>query len=168
MLNSTVLVLNRSYLPIHVTSVRRAFSLIYQDIARAVNEEYATFDFEAWRGLSAPRGGARAIGTARGAIRVPRVIVLIGLRPHAEAPRALQPRQHLRARQVHVSVLRRQPHRSELNLDHVMPRSLGGKTTWENVVCSCVDCNRRKGGRTPEQARLRLRAGPRGRAGRRS
>ena len=48
------------------------------------------------------------------------------------------------------------PHRSELNLDHVIPRSLGGKTTWENVVCSCVDCNRRKGGRTPHQARLRL------------
>ena len=53
-----------------------------------------------------------------------------------------------------------QPHRSRLNLDHVVPRSLGGKTTWENVVCSCVDCNRRKGGRTPQQARLRLRRRP--------
>jgi 5-methylcytosine-specific restriction endonuclease McrA len=48
------------------------------------------------------------------------------------------------------------PPRPELNLDHVVPRSQGGRTTWENVVCSCVDCNRRKGGRTPEQARLRL------------
>ena len=45
---------------------------------------------------------------------------------------------------------------TQLNLDHVIPRSLGGKTSWENVVCSCVECNRRKGGRTPEQARLRL------------
>ena len=76
MLNSTVLVLNRSYLPIHVTSVRRAFSLIYQDQARVLNEEYATFDFASWRRLSAPRE-AECIGTSSGAIRVPRVIVLI-------------------------------------------------------------------------------------------
>ena len=52
------------------------------------------------------------------------------------------------------------PPRSQLNLDHVIPRALGGKTTWENVVCSCVDCNRRKGGRTPQQARLRLQRWP--------
>jgi 5-methylcytosine-specific restriction endonuclease McrA len=52
------------------------------------------------------------------------------------------------------------PPRSQLNLDHVIPRSLGGRTSWENVVCSCVDCNRSKGGRTPEQAALRLRRPP--------
>ncbi len=49
MLNSNVLVLNRSYLPIHVTTVRRAFCLIYQGTALAVNGEYETFDFHAWR-----------------------------------------------------------------------------------------------------------------------
>ena len=48
MLNSSVLVLNRSYLPVHVTSARRAFTLLYQGIARVVNEQYQTFDFEAW------------------------------------------------------------------------------------------------------------------------
>ncbi len=48
MLDSNVLVLNRSYLPIHVTSVRRAFTLIYRDVARAVDAEYQTFDFEQW------------------------------------------------------------------------------------------------------------------------
>jgi hypothetical protein len=75
MLNSSVLVLNRSYLPIHVTSARRAFSLIYRQTARAVNEEYETFDFEQWRRLEA---AGEAIGTANGGIRVPRVIVLPG------------------------------------------------------------------------------------------
>ena len=50
--------------------------------------------------------------------------------------------------------------RSELNLDHVVPRSLGGHSTWENVVTSCVDCNRRKGGRTPKQAQMLLRRRP--------
>jgi 5-methylcytosine-specific restriction endonuclease McrA len=159
MLNSTVLVLNRSYLPVHVTSVRRAFSLIYQDQARALNEEYATFDFASWRRLSAP-SGAESIGTASGAIRVPRVIVLIAF--------DRIPKRHVRYSRVNIFARDKftcqycgdKPHRSQLNLDHVIPRSLGGKTSWENVVCSCVDCNRRKGGRTPEQARLRLRRAP--------
>ena len=159
MLNSTVLVLNRSYLPIHVTSVRRAFSLIYQDQARALDEEYATFDFASWRRLAAP-SGAESIGTASGAIRVPRVIVL------TDFDRI--PKRHVRYSRVNIFARDKftcqycgeKPHRSQLNLDHVIPRSLGGKTSWENVVCSCVDCNRRKGGRTPEQARLRLRRAP--------
>ena len=45
---------------------------------------------------------------------------------------------------------------SELSLDHVMPRSQGGGDSWENLVCACVTCNARKGGRTPIQASMRL------------
>ncbi len=45
---------------------------------------------------------------------------------------------------------------SELNLDHVLPRSRGGATSWENVVCSCYPCNQRKAGRTPEEAGMKL------------
>jgi 5-methylcytosine-specific restriction endonuclease McrA len=161
MLNSTVLVLNRSYLPIHVTTVRRAFSLIYQEQARAVNEDYETFDFASWRRLEAPLDGeCECIGTSGGAIRVPRVIVLVGF--------DRIPKRHVRYSRVNVFARDKftcqycgdKPPRSQLNLDHVVPRSLGGKTSWENVVCSCVECNRRKGGRTPEQARLRLRRAP--------
>ena len=155
MLNAPVLVLNHSFLPIHVTSVRRAFSLVYQESARVVNEHYETFDFASWAGQRM-NGDCAAIGTPRGAIRLPRVIVL------QRFDRI--PKRHVRFSRVNVfardgftcQYCGRTPHRSELNLDHVIPRSLGGKTTWENVVCSCVDCNRRKGGRTPKQARLRL------------
>ena len=46
--------------------------------------------------------------------------------------------------------------RSELNLDHVLPRDRGGLTTWENVVCSCIGCNTRKGNRLPHEARMTL------------
>jgi CRISPR/Cas system Type II protein with McrA/HNH and RuvC-like nuclease domain len=46
--------------------------------------------------------------------------------------------------------------RSELNLDHVIPRSRGGQSAWDNVVCSCHRCNRIKGGRTPAEAGMRL------------
>lgn len=154
MLNSNVLVLNRSYLPIHVTTVRRAFTLIFQGTALAVDRDYGTFDFESWRLKPAKR--VDAVGTPRGPIRVPRVIVLVRF--------DRVPRRHVRYSRVNIFARDKftcqycgaRPHRSELNLDHVIPRSLGGRTIWENVVCCCVDCNRRKGGRTPMQARLHL------------
>jgi len=159
MLNTSVLVLNRSYLPIHVTSVRRAFALIYQGIARAVDEQYQTFDFEGWSQLAVARD-AEAIGTSSGPIRVPRVIVLIAF--------DRVPKRHVRFSRINIYARDnftcqycglRYP-RSELNLDHVIPRSFGGRSTWSNVVCSCLECNRRKGGRTPAQAGLALRRPP--------
>jgi len=157
MLNTTVLVLNRSYLPIHVTTVRRAFTLIYQGTALAVNGEYQTFDFLGWCQLSPD---TERIRTPRGPLRVPRVITLCGY--------DRVPRRHVRYSRLNIFTRDKftcqycgvSPHRSQLNLDHVIPRSLGGRTTWENVVCSCVECNRRKGGRTPAQARLRLLRSP--------
>ena len=75
MLNVSVLVLNRSYLPVHVTSARRAFALLYQGIARAVNEQYETFDFDSWAELSV-RTQDDGIGVVGGWIRVPRVILI--------------------------------------------------------------------------------------------
>jgi 5-methylcytosine-specific restriction endonuclease McrA len=48
----------------------------------------------------------------------------------------------------------------ELNLDHVIPRAQGGKTTWENVVCSCIECNHLKANQTPQQAGLKLLSQP--------
>jgi len=157
MLNSSVLVLNRSYLPIHVTSARRAFTLIFQGTALAVNGDYETFDFASWQRQPA---GEHAIGTPSGDIRVPRVIVLCG---YDRVPRrhVRYSRHNIFARDKYTcQYCGERPHRSELNLDHVIPRTLGGRTTWENVVCSCVECNRRKGGRTPAQARLRLLSRP--------
>jgi 5-methylcytosine-specific restriction endonuclease McrA len=44
----------------------------------------------------------------------------------------------------------------DLSLDHVIPRSRGGRASWANIVCSCTACNKRKGGRTPEEARMKL------------
>jgi 5-methylcytosine-specific restriction endonuclease McrA len=158
-LSSSVLVLNRSYLPIHVTSVRRAFALIYQGIARAVDEQYQTFDFQSWQSLAVARD-EESIGTPGGRMRIPRVIVLLSF--------DRVPKRHVRFSRINIfsrddftcQYCGVQPHRSELNLDHVVPRALGGRSTWENVVCSCVECNRRKGGRTPEQAGLRLKRVP--------
>lgn len=159
MLNSSVLVLNRSFIPVHVTTVKRAFSLVFSGTADIVDAQYRTFDFQAW--LSAPSHPEdEVIGSTSGPVRVPRVIVLTWF--------DRLPRRHVRYSRTNVftrddftcQYCGERPPRSQLNLDHVVPRAQGGRTTWENVVASCVTCNRRKGGRTPEQAKLRLRNTP--------
>ena len=142
-----------------MTSVRRAFSLLYQGIAEVVGEQYETFNFDEWSQLAVARD-MDAIGTARGLIRVPRVIVLIAF--------DRLPNRHVRFGRINLMARDNfqcqycgvKPTRSELNLDHVIARALGGRSTWENVVTSCVDCNRRKGGSTPRQARMKLKRKP--------
>ncbi len=133
--------------------------LVYRDVARVVNERYETFDFEAWRRRRVAPGGV-AVGTPSGEISIPKVIVLPGF--------DRVPKRHVRYSRVNIfgrdkftcQYCGKKPQRSLLNIDHVVPRSLGGRTTWENVVCCCVDCNRCKGGRTPQQARLLLKRIP--------
>ncbi|HYR96618.1 MAG TPA: HNH endonuclease [Candidatus Binatus sp.] len=157
-LNTKVLVLNRSYLPIHITVVRRALSLLYQGIARAVDDQYRTFDFASWLDLAAEED---SIGLVNRAIRVPRVILLQGY--------DRIPRRYVRFSRFNIysrdqnrcQYCGRQFPRAELNLDHVVPRSKGGTSIWDNVVCSCHRCNRLKGGRTPAEAGMRLIRQPR-------
>lgn len=152
-LDSRVLVLNRTYLPVNITSVRRAISLMYRDVARAVDGEYRTFDFQTWARRD---GTTERIGMVDGEVPVPRVILLTGY--------DRVPQRYVRFSRVNVYARdrsecqycgRRLP-RVALNLDHVVPRSRGGRSGWENVVCSCIECNRRKGDRTPAEAGMRL------------
>jgi 5-methylcytosine-specific restriction endonuclease McrA len=159
LLETGVLVLNRVYQPVHITSVRRAFSLLYQGAAKAIDEEFQLFDFESWSAL-AVAVHQEAVGTVARRIRVPRVIVLM-VYERMPKTRIRFSRFNIYARDENTCQYCgvRLP-RAELNLDHVVPRSRGGATTWENVVCSCVPCNLRKGGRTPAEARMRLLRSP--------
>lgn len=158
-LNTKVLMLNRSFVPIHVTSVRRAFNLLYLGIARVVNESYQTYDFQTWADL-AVNLHEESIGLVNQAIRVPRVILLVSY--------DRVPRRQVRFSRYNIYVRdkctcqycgRRLP-RHQLNLDHVIPRSRGGMSRWDNIVCSCVPCNRKKGGKTPQEARMKLLRAP--------
>ena len=154
MLNTAVLVLNRNYQPVHVTSVRRAFSLLYQGVAKAIDHQYRLYEFADWAALSA--ADHDAISTVSRTIRVPRVVVLQAYE-YLPKGRVRFSRLNIYARDHDTcQYCGLQLPRSELNLDHVLPRSQGGKTSWENVVCSCVECNLKKGGRTPEQASMAL------------
>jgi 5-methylcytosine-specific restriction endonuclease McrA len=154
MLNAQVLVLNRHYQPVHVTSVKRAFTLLYQGVAKAIDREYKLYEFADWAALSA--SGHDSVQTVGRPIRIPRVLVLQAY-DHLPKGKVRFSRLNIYARDHDTcQYCAKQLPRSELNLDHVVPRSQGGKTSWENVVCSCIPCNLKKGGRTPEQARLKL------------
>ena len=159
MLNARVLVLNRHYQPIHITSARRAFSLLYIGAANVIDPDYHLFDFESWAAVGVAAGDD-VVHTIGRAIKVPRVIML---QFYDRLPRS-----KVRFSRLNIYMRdddtcqycgRRLP-RTALNLDHVVPRAQGGRTTWENVVCCCVACNLHKGGRTPAEAGMSLRRTP--------
>jgi 5-methylcytosine-specific restriction endonuclease McrA len=166
---ASVLVLNRFYMAVHVVGVRRAFGLLYREAAEVINVEqgqYANYDLESWVLLCAMRDSHERLADEdwiRGVsyeVQVPRVIRLLR---YDRVPK-------LSMRFNRRTLLARDEHQcqycgvtlppSQLSMDHVIPRSRGGLTSWENVVCSCIDCNTRKGGRTPQEARMLLRKKP--------
>lgn len=155
MVNSAVLVLNRHYQPVHVTNVKRAFSLLYQGVARAIDEQYRLYDFSDWTELSEALE-EESIATVSRRIRIPRVLVLTAFEKLPKV-RVRFSRLNIYARDEDTcQYCGKKRKRAELNLDHVIPRSHGGRTCWENIVCSCIECNLQKGGRTPAQAGLKL------------
>lgn len=135
-----VLVLNANYEPIHVTSVRRAVNLMLGEKAYLILNG---------------RGFIRSVARE---LPIPSVIRLNQM--------VNKPRQsiHLSSPEIFI----RDNHTCQycgasgvgLTVDHVIPRHLGGKHVWENVVTACARCNHLKGGRTPEQARMQLRSLP--------
>lgn len=157
-LSLPVLVLNRFFEPVQLTSARRAFILLYGGGAMAV-EGGELFDFSAWRALPERHPG-EGVPTPGGALRVPRVV---HLSRYERTPRTSVrlTRKNLMLRdgyQCQYCGVR--PSSRELNIDHVMPRSRGGPDTWENLVTACTSCNLRKGSRTPDEAGFRLLRSP--------
>ncbi len=166
-LNSQVLVLNRLWMAIRVVDARRAFSLLVRDLAEVIRVDdgsFAGMDFESWAEVTAAhqRFDAQAnesydfVRTVRMHIAVPKVIRLLGYDRLPRSEVKLN-RRNIFARDKNTCQYcgLRFPS-SELSLDHVLPRSQGGQSLWTNLVCCCVSCNSRKGGRTPEQARMPL------------
>ena len=154
-----MLVLNRSFQPVAVTRAARAFGLLCSGAARALDEQFRSFDLSSWTELRAEVGDD-VIHTPRMVLKVPRVVVL---QAYDRLPRreVRFSRQNIYLRDNFTcQYCGRSFARAQLNLDHVVPRSQGGRTSWENVVCSCVRCNLNKGGRTPAQAGLRLLSQP--------
>ncbi|MBI3411708.1 MAG: HNH endonuclease [Planctomycetes bacterium] len=164
-LDASVLVLNKLFMAVHIITVRRAFCLLCKDLAEVVNLEegqFVSYDFESWREVSVYRAQNFRqedddwVRTFNSQIQVPRVVRLFAYEKMPKHTVKFN-RRNIFARDNNQCQYCGKKHAtSELSLDHVVPRSQGGASTWENVVCACVGCNVRKGGRTPKQAHLSL------------
>lgn len=141
---SHVLVLNATYEPLNVVSVRRAVVLLLKEKAEIVEAAGAWLRAE------------------RVSLPVPTVIRLVY---YVRIPRRFSlpvSRRTVLARDHYTcQYCGAQPGRANLTIDHILPRSRGGESRWENVIAACGPCNRRKGNRTPEEARMPLHRQPR-------
>src|SRR5207244_1353709 len=165
-LESSVLVLNKLFMAIHIISVRRAFCLLCKDVAEVVSLEeggqFATYDFDTWREVSEFRARHFRqedddwVRTVTSEIQVPRVIRLLSYEKLPKQTVKFNRRNIFARDNNQCQYCGRKYPTTELSLDHIVPRSQGGVSTWENIVCACVGCNVRKGGRTPKQAHMSL------------
>jgi len=142
-MDRNVLTLNKSFYAIHVINWEKAMSLLYQGAAQAVDENMATYDFDNWCELSKlmETNDKGFINTTTMRIAVPEVIRLTRYDK--------LPRQEVKFSRSNVyqhygfkcCYCGGKFSTKELNLDHVVPQSKGGSTTWHNIVTSCVGCN---------------------------
>ena len=163
-LDARVLVLNRLYGAIRVVDARRAFTLLCKQVAEIVSVEngtYVNYSLQSWAEAAEFQREFEHeqhdwIRTPSLVMAVPKIIRLLGYERLPREPvklnrRNIYARDHSRCQYCgkHFST-------KELTLDHVVPRVQGGENSWTNLVCACVRCNARKGGRTPAQARMKL------------
>jgi 5-methylcytosine-specific restriction endonuclease McrA len=157
-----ILVLNRLWQAVNIVGVQRAFSLLLQDHAQVIDTSDGSFrmrNSEQWLEHSAEdeaRDEEAYIQTVRLRIRVPKVLLL---REYDKLPAH-------EVRFTRDNIFERDNYRcqycagsfeaSDLNMDHVIPRDKGGRTSWENIVTSCIKCNSRKANRLPHQASMHL------------
>ena len=142
-LNARVLVLNASYEPVHICNVRRAVVMIFKGVA--VMQEQATF----------------VLRSVSSSLPAPSVIRLIHF-VHIPYRKRLASKSSILIRDRYVCQYCGKPLKSqEVTLDHIVPKSRGGKSDWENLAACCSRCNVRKGSRLPEEAGLTLLKDPR-------
>lgn len=148
-LSSEVLVLNQLWQAVDVCSVRRALCLLYLRHAQVVLKEggsFHTFGFEDWRDFSQDHSpDSEIIRTITYKMGIPRVILLI-IYDRLPPRRVKFTRKNIYKRDENTCQYCGKKFKpQDLNLDHVIPLSRGGRDTWQNVVCSCVPCNLHKG-----------------------
>ena len=136
MTNLPVLVLNQNYEPLNICRARRAIVLLYQGKAEMLED------------------GSGFIHSVSSIFSLPSVIRLAYMIKRPRPERKLTRLEIFNRDQYTCQYCGKETR--QLTLDHVIPRHRNGHHTWENIVSACIPCNRRKAGRTPEQAGMRL------------
>lgn len=160
------LVLNKTWTPVGTVPLQRALIMLFSTYgtgepkARIIEpDSYQTFTWEDWSKLQ-PVASDEFIQGVNIMFRVPEVILL------TRFERLPQPKVHFSRRTLYkrdnmtCQYCCARPGSAELTIDHIIPRSRGGATSWENCTLACVDCNARKANRTPEEAGMKLLSEP--------
>ena len=170
-LQASVLVLNKSFVPVNMVTVQRAFGMLFTESVQVVlieNGQVGLYDLAGWMETSQLRRVRKPeenhlewVATVSFEVEVPRIVRVLSYNRYPDSRVSLSRR----------NILARDEHRcqycggtfpaGELSVDHVVPLSRGGRTCWSNVVCACRRCNRMKGWRTPGEAGIRLLQRPR-------
>lgn len=159
-LNRPTLVLNRNWQPVGVAPVARSLTLVAAERARFVDPStFQQYTWADWAKL-VPLDGEHFIQSVTFRIRVPEVITLteydrVPTNSVTFSRRNIYKRDHYTCQYCH-----KQLGSEDLTIDHVLPRSRGGTSTWENCVLACLECNKRKADKTPSEAHMPLRKDP--------
>ncbi len=159
-LNRPTLVLNRNWQPVRIASAARCLIMLWNGSAKAVDpHDFSLYTWEDWSQLR-PSDDAPFIRTVHYNLCVPEVIVLQKYDRVPTQVVTFSRRNLFRRDHYQCQYCAKKPKTAELTIDHVMPRSRGGLSTWENCVLACIRCNTRKGNRTPDEANMQLRKPP--------
>lgn len=162
-LRQPTLVLNSNWRPIQTTTSRMAITLVAKGAALIIDPEtYEVHDLDSWHACSEVRHRftEQRIRSMRLDLSPPEVILLTHYRGQGDQSVTFS-RLNLYRRDLYTcQYCGAQPGTRELTIDHVVPRSRAGKSTWENCVVACVECNKRKAARTPAEAGMNLRQTP--------
>lgn len=160
LLDHPVLVLNRLWQAVNICTARRAFTLLYQGHAEVVATEgeakFMTHDFQSWMHVSLQAPEPMMVHTTSAKVRLPKILRLI-MFDRLPKKEVKFTRHNIFERDKNTcQYCGKLFDRKDLNLDHVIPRDKGGQTTWENVVCSCIRCNTKKGNKLVHECGLHL------------
>ena len=157
-LKSPVLVLNKVWTPIDMVSLQDAIPKLFSTHndgtpkAKIIDPtSFETFTWDDWSQVK-PLLTDSVIRSSNVAFKVPEVIIYTKFDKFPQ-PKATCSRRNLFKRDHYrCQYCKKQPGTEELTIDHILPRSRGGETSWTNCVLSCIDCNARKANRTPDEA----------------
>lgn len=163
-LDTPVLVLDRQYHPVKISSAKVAVMLLFSEKALVLDSSYTTYTIDEWMTYSTmvEQDKLPVLRSSRMNLIVPEVIVL---------PNYIRKPSHgKKLRYSRISIFRRDDFhcqycgiefkRADLTVDHIIPRSKGGRSTWLNIVSACRPCNWKKADRTPEEAKMKLLSQP--------
>lgn len=154
----SVLILNKYWIPINTTTPKHSFALMFSDNAKAIlieEDKVVPLDWNDWVNVN-PSEKDRKIKTVRGYIKIPSIIVLnyydkIPRQTIKFTQKNLWERDNFTCQYTGKKV-----NKTNGNIDHIIPKAQGGKTSWENCVIAHKEINAIKADRTPEQAGLKL------------